>query len=715
MESRVLELLARMSLREKIGQLRQISGASLEGESLIRQGRVGSFFNIVDVETCNRYQRIALEESPNGIPLLMGRDVIHGFRTVFPIPSGQAASWDPALVEEAASVAAREASACGVNWTFAPMVDIARDPRWGRIAEGNGEDPFLGSAMGAAMVRGFQGTNLADAERIAACAKHYVAYGAAEGGRDYNTTLVPETTLRDVYLPPFKACVDAGVASLMSAFNDLNGVPASGNVHTLKRILREEWGFRGLVVSDWTSISEMIAHGFCEDDRAAAVAGLSAGVDMEMVSTCYADHLESLVEEGTVPLAWIDEAVRRILHVKTRLGLFENPYVEPSRQTVLLASHHRETARRLARETLVLLKNERDVLPLGDGIRSIAVVGPLADSPADQLGCWVMDGKAEDAVTPLAAIRERAGDRIVVNYAAGLETSRSSNTSGFGDAVRVAQVSDITLLFVGEGANLSGEAHSRAFLDLPGAQEALVNVLASTGKPLGVIVMSGRPLTLARVVEQANALLMAWHPGTMGGPAIADVLFGDVSPSGKLPATFPRTVGQVPLYYNHKNTGRPPVPDAPSIPLGTPLDPVGFVSCYLDVDPTPLFPFGYGLSYGRFEYANLRLSAPTIRPSDSLTVSAQVTNVGRRVAEEVVQFYVRDLVGSVTRPVKELKGFTRIRLEPGASRTVSFVLGADDLAFHNQAGRRVVERGKFHVWIGGSSADGLQGGFDLET
>lgn len=715
MASRIGGLLARMSLREKIGQMRQISGASPEGETLTRQGEVGSFFNIVDVETCNRYQRIAREESPHGIPLLMGRDVIHGFRTVFPIPLGQAASWNPSLVEAAAAVAAREASACGVNWTFAPMVDIARDPRWGRIAEGNGEDPFLGSVMAAAMVRGFQGKNLADPECIAACAKHYVGYGAAEGGRDYNTTLIPEPTLRDVYLPPFKACVDAGVASLMSAFNDLNGVPASGNDFTLRRILREEWGFRGLVVSDWTAIREMVVHGFCEDEKAAAVAALSAGVDMEMVSTCYSDHLEALVEEGTVPMAWIDEAVRRILHVKERLGLFENPYVKPSRVSVLLSPEHQDMARQLARQTLVLLKNKGDVLPLSKEIRSLAVIGPLADSPADQLGCWVMDGRPKDAITPLRALRERAGKSLVIHDAPGLPHPRSTNTSGFAEAVRAVRSSEVGLLFLGEDAGLSGEAHSRAFLDLPGAQEALLDALAAEGKPLILVVFAGRPLTLTRVLEKVDALLMGWHPGTMGGPAIVDVLFGDESPSGKLPVTFPRTVGQVPLYYNHKNTGRPPLPDAPSIPLGTPLDPVGYVSCYLDVDPTPLFPFGYGLSYGRFRYENLSLSAERIAPSATLSVSARLTNVGKQTAEEVVQLYVRDLAGSLTRPVKELKGFQRVRLNPGESRLVTFSLTAADLAFHNRVGRRVAEPGTFHVWIGGSSTEGLRGEFELTS
>ncbi|MCD6288922.1 MAG: glycoside hydrolase family 3 C-terminal domain-containing protein, partial [Anaerolineae bacterium] len=571
-ESRSNELLARMTLEEKIGQMAQLNGAERGYEERIRQGQVGSFLNVVDVETYNRYQRIAMEESRLGIPLIMGRDVIHGFRTVFPIPLGQSAAWHPELVEQAAAIAAREASSMGVNWTFAPMVDVARDPRWGRIAEGGGEDPYLTSQLGRAMVRGFQGEAPSAPDRIAACAKHYVGYGAAEGGRDYNTTPIPEGTLRDVYLPPFKACVEAGAATVMSAFNEINGIPATGNAFTLRQILKGEWEFDGFVVSDWGSVVEMVVHGFCADEKDAARAAVTAGVDMEMVSQSYRQHLAALVAEGKVPLELIDEAVRRILRIKMRLGLFENPYVDPARQSVLLAPEHLEVARQLARESVVLLKNEEDVLPLSGDVRAIAVIGPLADAPADQLGCWVFDGRPEDTITPLRALQERLKGKAKILFAPGLESPRSESRKGFDEALEAARKADVVLLFVGEDAILSGEAHCRAFLDLPGAQEALVEAVAAEGKPTVAIVMTGRPLTLSRVVDKVHALLIAWHPGTMGGPAIVDLLFGDESPSGKLPVTFPRTVGQIPIYYAHKNTGRPPQQLDRKIPLGTPLD-----------------------------------------------------------------------------------------------------------------------------------------------
>ncbi|HEY65236.1 MAG TPA: beta-glucosidase BglX [Caldilineae bacterium] len=713
MESRVNELLARMTLEEKIGQMTQISGAGEEREELIRQGQVGSFLNVVDVETYNRYQRIAMEESRLGIPLIMGRDVIHGFRTVFPIPLGQSAAWHPELVERAAAIAAREASSLGVNWTFAPMVDVARDPRWGRIAEGGGEDPYLTSQLGRAMVRGFQGEDLSAPDRIAACAKHYVGYGAAEGGRDYNTTLIPEGVLRDVYLPPFKACVEAGAATVMSAFNEINGIPATGNAFTLRQILKGEWSFDGFVVSDWQSVIEMVVHGFCADEKDAARVAVTAGVDMEMVSQSYRQHLAALVAEGKVPLELIDEAVRRILRIKMRLGLFENPYVDPARQSVLLAPEHLEVARQLARESVVLLKNEEGVLPLSGDVRAIAVIGPLADAPADQLGCWVFDGRPEDTITPLRALRERLKGKADVLFAPGLESPRSDSRKGFDEALEAARKADVVLLFVGEDAILSGEAHCRAFLDLPGAQEALIEAVAAEGKPTIAVVMTGRPLTLSRVVDKVHALLIAWHPGTMGGPAIADLLFGDESPSGKLPVTFPRAVGQIPIYYAHKNTGRPPQQIDREIPLGTPLDPIGFFSSYLDVEPTPLFPFGYGLSYTRFQYENLRLSRERIRLGESLVASVDVQNVGPVAAEEIVQLYVRDLVGSVTRPVKELKGFQRVRLEPGERRTIQFTLHTDDLRFHDRDMEFVTEPGQFHLWIGGSSVDGPRASFEI--
>ena len=706
-EQRIDQLLACMTLAEKIGQMRQISGAWEGLEDSIRRGEVGSFLNVTG-DDAQRYQRLAVEESRLGIPLIFGRDVIHGFRTVFPIPLGQAATFDPELVQAGARVAAREASACGVNWTFAPMVDIARDPRWGRIAEGCGEDPYLAARMGAAMVQGFQGADLAGADSIAACAKHYVGYGAAEGGRDYNTTWIPEGLLRDVYLVPFEACVRAGAATLMSAFNDLNGVPTSGNAFTLRKVLKGEWGFDGFVVSDWASIWELVPHGYAADAEDAALKGVAAGVDMEMVSACY-ECLEALVAAGRLPVALIDDAVRRILRIKLRLGLFERPYAEAERQAEILCSEHREAARKAARESCVLLKNE-GLLPLSPATARVAVVGPLADRGRDQLGCWVIDGRGEEAVTPLAALQERLGEGRVL-YAPGVADCRSSDVSLIPAAVAAAREADVVLAFLGEDAGLSGEAHNRAFLDLPGAQQPLLDALAATGKPLVVVLMAGRSLTLGPVVERAGALLLAWHPGTMGGPAIADLLFGDEAPSGRLPVTLPRTVGQVPLYYNHKSTGRPPFDDAPCIPTGTPLDPVGFVSCYLDVDHRPLFPFGHGLSYTTFAYADLQLSTQQLPLGGTLTATATVTNTGQVQGVEVVQLYVRDLVGSVTRPVRELKGFQRIALAPGESRQVCFTLHTDDLAFHNADMQRVTEPGAFHLWIGPDAASGLQGEF----
>ncbi len=708
LEKRIDDLLARMTLAEKIGQMCQISGTDGSHEELIRRGAVGSFLNVVG-EPAREYQRLAVEESRLGIPLIFGRDVIHGFRTIFPIPLGQAASFDPLLVREGARVAAREAATLGVNWTFAPMVDIARDPRWGRIAEGCGEDPYLAARLGAAMVEGFQGEDLADPERIAACAKHYVGYGAAEGGRDYNNTWIPERLLRDVYLVPFRACVQAGTATLMSAFNDLNGVPASGNTFTLRKVLKGEWGFDGFVVSDWASIMEMIPHGVAADEKEAALRGVAAGVDMEMATACYVAHLEALVDEGRLPIELINESVRRILRVKLRLGLFERPYAEAERQTVLLCDEHLEAARRAARESCVLLKND-GLLPLSPEAR-LAVVGPLADSGRDQIGCWVMDGQGADSHTPLQALREAFGGQV--SYAPGVADCRSSDESGFAAAVAAARKADVVVAFLGEDAEMSGEAHCRAFLDLPGAQQRLLDALAEAGKPVVAVIMAGRSLTLGPVVEKANALLLAWHPGTMGGPAIADLLLGVEAPSGRLPVTLPRAVGQVPLYYNHTNTGRPPRDDAPRIPTGTPLNPKDFVSCYLDVDHRPLFPFGYGLSYTTFAYSDLSLSARQLRRGEALTAEVTLTNTGARKGTEVVQLYVRDLVGSVTRPVRELKGFERVELAAGESRRVSFRLHTDDLALHNADMQHVTEPGTFHLWIGPDAQSGLRGEFEV--
>ncbi len=714
-EKRIDELLARMTLEEKLGQMSQASlgGKLTEARKAeIRKGRWGSFLNAGPVEVKREAQRIAVEESRLGIPLIFGRDVIHGYRTVFPIPLGQSASWDPELVERAARIAAKEAASMGIHWTFAPMIDITRDPRWGRVAETWGEDPYLASAFAAAMVRGFQGDSLARPDTIAACAKHYVGYGAAEAGKDYNTTWIPEPLLRNVFLPPYEAAVKAGTATIMSAFSDLNGIPASGNAFTLRRILRDEFGFEGFVVSDWASVVEMIQHGYAADEADAAAKGLSAGVDMEMVSTSFYDHVKDLLAAGRVKQEWIDEAVRRILRIKFALGLFENPYPDTSLQASMLSEEHLAVARRLAAESVVLLQNKGPLLPLPASIGSIAVVGPLADSPRDQLGCWTMDGRPEDAVTPLAALREKLGEHRV-HYAAGLATSRTTDEAGIPAAVEAARRSDAVILFLGEEQALSGEARSRAFLDLPGAQEKLVAEVAKAGKPMIAVIMAGRPLTFQNVTRRVEAVLYAWHPGTMGGPAIADLLFGDAVPSGKLTITFPRTVGQVPIYYAHKNTGRPPSPDSLGIPMGTPVDPKGYTSKYLDVDFTPEYPFGYGLSYTTFSYANLRLSAESIPLGGRLTASVDVTNTGDWPGVEIVQLYTRDLVASLTRPVKELKGFRRIRLEPGETKTVSFTLTTDDLRFYDSEGRHIVEPGRFHLWIGPNSAEGLKAEFTV--
>ena len=714
-EARVRELLGKMTLAEKIGQMWQVDGNREEFKALAREGKIGSILNLnkADVanpaQVYNEYQRIAVEESRLGIPLIIGRDVIHGFRTIFPIPLGQAASFNMALVEEGARIAAREASACGINWTFAPMVDIARDPRWGRIAEGGGEDTLLTSRLGAAMVRGFQG-DLSSPERIAACAKHYVGYGAAEGGRDYNTTWIPEGLLRDVYLPSFRACVEEGVCTLMSAFNDLNGIPTSANAFTLRQILKGEWGFDGFVVSDWASINELIVHGFTADNAGAAYEGISAGVDMEMVTECYIDSAERLVAEGKLDEALIDDAVARILRIKLRLGLFDHPYVEEERISCLLAPEHQEAARAIARESCVLVKDE-GALPLPASAKRLAVIGPLADAGADQLGCWIFDGRGADSVTPLAALREAFTGEV--RYAPGLSGARSAETSGFAEAVQAARDSDAVVLFLGEDADLSGEAHSRAFLDLPGAQMALLEAVCAAGKPVTAVIMTGRPLLLEQVAKLADAVLVAWHPGTMGGPAIADLLLGVASPSGKLPVTFPRAVGQIPVYYNHRNTGRPSAEDRHLVPTGTPLNPETYTSTYLDVNHLPLYTFGYGLSYTTFSYADFTISSKTLTMDSKLEIAVSVTNSGDREGVEVVQLYLHDPVASVTRPVKELKDFQRVQLAPGETRRVTFRLQPSQLAFHGRDMQPVIETGEYEVFVGGSSEAEVVGKFML--
>lgn len=706
-EKRVDALLARMTLEEKLGQMSQATSMrnpiSEEIKQQIRQGRWGSFLNAGLPEDRAEAQRIAIHESRLGIPLLFGRDVIHGYRTVFPIPLGQAAAWNPALIEHTAAIAAREASTEGIHWTFAPMLDVTRDPRWGRVAESLGEDPYLTGRLGAAMIRGFQGGSLREAGRIAACAKHFAGYGAAEAGRDYNSTFIPENQLREIYLPPFHDAVAAGVATFMAAFNALNGVPASGNRFLLDHILRKEWGFAGVVVSDYESVLEMVQHGFAAGPAEAAQKAITAGVDMEMVSTTYFDNLRRLVEKKSVSIASIDAAVRRILRLKYQLGLFDTP-VRPA-ASVQIAGDARGIAKELAIQSLVVLKNDNGVLPLSPSVKHIAVIGPLADSPVDQMGSWVMDARPEEVETPLTSLQRKFGAGRI-RYVAALRNSRDTSREQFNAAIEAAKSSDVVLLMLGEEQILSGEAHSRAFLNLPGAQEELAAEVAGTGTPVVAIILAGRPLTFQKVAAESAGVIYAWHPGTMGGPALLDVLTGDVNPSGKLPISFPRAVGQIPIYYSHLNTGRPASPGELGIPLGTPVNPNGFTSKYLDVDFTPEYPFGFGLSYTTFEYSEPRVSTAELTPGSSITVSAEITNTGKRTGEEVAQLYIRDPVASVARPVRELKGFSRIRLNPGEKRTASFTLTPRELSLYNESMELVTEPGEFQAWIAPDSASG---------
>ena len=705
-EKKIDALIARMTVEEKLGQMSQALFGNLTDQQKeeIRAGRWGSLYGGGTPAQKAEAQRIALKESRLGIPLIFGEDVIHGKTTTFPIPLGQAASWDPELVRQAARVAARETAAAGTHWTFSPMMDIARDPRWGRIAEGFGEDPLLTSRMAVAMVRGYQGDSLEAPDSIAACGKHYVGYGAAEAGRDYNSTWIPENLLRDVYLAPFLATRDAGIATFMSAFNDINGVPASADAFTLRRILRDEWKFDGFVVSDYTAIAELIPHGYASDLADAALKGIRGGVEMEMVSTAYWDHGKELIEKKELDPKLLDEAVRDILRIKFRLGLFDAKGTATPTGEAPPTEAALETAKKLAAESLVLLKNENGALPLARSARTVAVIGPLADSARDQIGTWA-SGPPDTAVTPLTALRASLGAGKVV-YAAGLKNSRDDSRDGFPLALAAARRSDAVILFLGEEAALSGEAASRAYLDLPGAQEALVNEIAQTGKPLVVVIMAGRPLTFHNIASKAAAVLYAWAPGTMGGPAIADVLIGKLAPSGRLPLTFPRTVGQVPIYYNHLNTGRPPSETGPEAEDK-------YRSKYIDVSFTPEYPFGYGLSYTKIAYSNLHVAAPAMHIGGSLTISADIANTGAVEADEVVQFYTRQLTASIVRPVRELRDFHRVHLKPGAKQTVEFTLKSSDLSFHNGP-QLVTDPGLIQVWIAPNAQSGQPAQFELQ-
>jgi beta-glucosidase len=704
-ERRIDHLIARMTLAEKLGQLQQLDGEANgnyrpEHLELARNGLLGSTLNVRGTRMTNELQRAALE-SRLKIPILLGFDVIHGYRTIFPVPLGEAASWDLGTIERSAAIAAAEARAAGVHWTFAPMVDIARDPRWGRIIEGAGEDVFLGSRIAAARVRGFQGTDYSAGNRVMATAKHWVGYGSAEGGRDYNTTDLSERALREIYFPPFKAAVDSGVGSFMTSFNDLDGVPATANPFVLKKVLRDEWKFDGLVVSDYTSVMELMFHGLAATEADAAIYALSAGTDMEMVSRFYNKYGADLVKQRKVSIAVIDDAVRHVLRVKFRLGLFDKAFAdEQAESREVFKPSNREEAKKAAIRSFVLLKNDNATLPIKSDLKRIALVGPMGDERKSLNGSWAGDGRVEDAVTLLDGLRQRLRGRTEVLHASGCDLKCESD-AGFGEAVEAARASDFTIVAVGEDSDLSGEAASRSNIDLPGRQLELVKAIHASGKPYAVVLMNGRPLTINWIAENSPAILETWYGGTMTGIAIADTLFGDANPGGKLPVTFPRSVGQIPIYYSQKRTGRPF--DASQ----------KYTSKYLDVPNTPLFPFGFGLSYTEFRVTDLQLDKAKILANGSVKVSVQVENIGKRAGDEVVQLYVSDVAASVTRPVKELRGFKRITLAPGQKQKVEFTLTSKELQFLDRNFKPVVEPGEFIVYVGPSSDRGLQSSFEV--
>jgi beta-glucosidase len=706
-----------MTLEEKLGQLTMAPAewdqtgprASGGGDARVRDGQIGSFLNFWGAAATRRMQQVAVEESRLHIPLLFAHDVIHGWRTVFPVSLAEAASFDTAAVEGAARIAAVEASAHGVHWTFAPMVDIARDARWGRVVEGAGEDPVLGSAMAAARVRGFQGSDLASPATLMATAKHFAAYGAAEAGRDYNVADVSERALWEVYFPPFEAAVRAGTGSIMTAFNEIGGTPAHASEWLLGDVLRERWDFRGLVVSDWTGVEELLRHGVAADRPEAAARALGAGVDVEMSSTAYVD-LAPAVRAGEFPRAAVDSAVLRVLRAKQALGLFDDPYRYSDtlrERRVTLTAEHRAAARDLARKSIVLLKNDASgaaaTLPLRKSLRSIAVIGPLADDARSALGSWAGTGKPEDAISLLEGIR-RAVPRARVLHTRGAPVD-TVDTGGFGEAERIAREADAVLLVLGEREDMSGEAASRASVELPGSQEALAQAVTRAArasdpdKPVAAVLMNGRPLAIPWLADSVPAIVESWFLGVEHGHAVADVLFGDHNPAGRLPVSMPRATGQVPIYYSQKPTGRPPVATEK------------YTSKYLDVPWTPQWPFGHGLGYTTFAYADLRLSADSMRAGDSLVVSVSVRNSGAHGGDEVVQLYLRDDAASATRPLRSLKGFGRVSLRPGEAREVRLTLRPEDLSLYDLTMRRVVEPGGFTVFVGGSSDGGLEGRF----
>lgn len=709
----VQSLLQKMTLEEKIGQMSQIAlnqPQDVSPDQRILNGQVGSFLFLTDAKEINRLQHLAVERSRLHIPLIFGFDVIHGFRTIYPVPLALAASWDPAMVEHVQSMAAKEASAVGVDWTFAPMVDIARDPRWGRIMEGAGEDPYLGSKMAAAQVRGFQGDELGTPDHILACVKHFAGYGAAVGGRDYDSSDISEEQLWNIYFPPFEAAVRAGSGSLMPAYMDLNGVPAAGNKFLLQDVLRDKWKFNGFVVSDWDAVLNLTTHGFASGPEDAATRAVNAGIDMEMTSHIYRDNLAAAVKNGLVKESTIDESVRRILAAKYSLGLFSHPYVDPSKSAAqLVTPEQRHAARAAADRTAVLLRNEGGLLPLSKSLKSIAVIGPLADSKPDIMGSWSLAGHPADAVTVLEGIRKRFGAGTTVSSTKGVEISRgqpsifdsqfpsplptlktdAERDAEFAHAIDLIKKSQVAVLVLGEAQNMSGERASRSTLMLPGRQQQLLEAAVATGKPVVLVLLNGRPLNITWASQHVPAILDAWYPGTEGGNAIADLLFGDANPGGKLPVTWPRSVGQVPIFYARNLTQIPNAPD----------------TRYWDDSSAPLYPFGYGLSYTTFKLDHVELAASSVKAGSSLMVSVDVQNTGSVAGDEVVQLYTHQRSGSASRPVRELKGFRRITLKPGEKQTVTLQLDTHELGFWSTQTRQwSIEPGLFDLWVGTSSA-----------
>jgi beta-glucosidase len=705
-DQKIEALLKKMTLDEKIGQLNQYNGdweatgpitKDVDNKlEAIRQGKVGSVLNITGVAHTRAFQEAAVQ-SRLKIPLLFGQDVIHGYSITFPIPLAEAASWDLAAIERSARVAATEAAAGGVHWTFAPMVDIARDPRWGRIMEGAGEDPYLGARIARARVKGFQGNGLGSLDAVMACAKHFAAYGAAIGGRDYNSVEMSLRTLWEVYLPPFKAALDAGAATFMNSFNDLNGIPATGNSYLMRDILKGQWRFSGFVVSDWGSVGEMIPHGYVADKKEAAQVALKAGCDMDMESRSYIANLSGLVQEGKVPVSLIDDAVRRILRKKFELGLFDDPFrfSDPAREkAVLNKKEHAEAARDIAEKSIVLLKNESHLLPLSGQLRTIALIGPLVQSKKDMKGFWSLDVEPlNDVVSLYEGMQQQAGNTTLL-YAKGCDITDTSR-AGFAEALSKAREADVIVMAMGERADMTGEAKSKSDIHLPGVQEELIKAIHSTGKPVVVLLMAGRPMIFNWTAEHVPAILYTWWLGSQAGNAITDVLYGKYNPSGKLPVSFPREIGQIPVYYDHFNTGRPAKDEKD----------LNYVSAYTDLLNSPRYAFGYGLSYTDFKYSHLQLDKRSLYGNGSITISFDLQNTGKYAGEEIVQLYLRDIVAQPLRPVKELKDFTKLRLNPGEIKKVSFTIDRSKLAFYNDKLEYITQPGRFQLMIGSASDD----------